>query len=132
MNGTLRNRSVRLPVPKPQMSVTNAPATKTAGTHQPKRRLRAIVSGLIVTTIRYTARNHSGPKGTIAAGGETPRSSCVSPQMTGPRGRPISVRCRTTWITIQTHRNTSEGRSSRAARVRMNAQVGSPRRMNES
>ncbi len=61
-----------------------------------------------------------------------PRSSRVCPKSRGPAGPPMSSRWSATWTTSQNPRNTSEGRRRRSRRFRTNAEVGSPRRSNES
>src|SRR2546426_1699225 len=78
------------------------------------------------------ARNQSGPNGSVAAGGRTPRKSCVPPPIVGPAGAPVFDRCSAACATDHTPRKTSDGRSSRRSRLFTNAHVVSPRRRNES
>src|SRR2546423_15523691 len=69
------------------MSVAIAPSAKKIGTPQPNRRCNRIVSGLIDTTTMYTPRNHSGPNGNVAPGGDTPRNKRALAHSLGPVGR---------------------------------------------
>src|SRR3990172_12130406 len=127
-----RYRSRSRSAPNPTTSTTTVPITITTGTHHRNRRCSRIVAGATHTTTRYTARNHRGPNGSVAAGGYIPRSSFVSPTIVGPPGPPTSNRWSATWTTSQKPRNTTEGRSRRSTRERTKAPVDSPRRLNES
>jgi len=127
-----RYRSRSRSAPNPTTSTTTVPTTITAGTHHRNRRCSRIVAGATHTTTRYTARNHRGPNGNVAAGGSMPRRSFVSPRSSGPAARPTSARWSATWTTSQNPRKTSDGRRSRSTRERTNAPVDSPRRLNES